>query len=78
MGYDMKDAKIRAMVEAHHSPREFRVWNRLGLVTLTIECESCRESWPCDARRQLLAWYEASATPRNAASGEEWSDADAE
>lgn len=66
MKYDMSDIKIRAMVEAQHSPREWRMSNLSGvLLVQTIACEFCHESWPCDARRQLLAWHEASATPRD-------------
>lgn len=66
MIYDMSDVKIRAMVEAQHSPREFRGWSDCGIrTTHTIDCNFCYERWPCDARRQLLAWREASATPRD-------------
>ncbi len=56
----LDDPQVRVMAEGNHVPGER--WVPIGRVF--VECEQCRQSWPCATRRALDRFeFEQQATP---------------
>jgi hypothetical protein len=47
---DLTDPLVRAMADRHHQPTE--VWN-VGGSLVSVHCEQCGHSWPCETRQAL-------------------------
>lgn len=51
-GLDLTDPEVREMAEFNHRPKE--LWRGNGEL-LSVVCEACGNSWPCDTKRALRA-----------------------
>lgn len=47
---DLTDLHVREMADRNHQPAE--VWSMAGAL-LSVHCDACGQSWPCDTRRAL-------------------------
>lgn len=52
---DLSDHLVRSMVDRNHTPVE--VWTTVGKL-ISVYCDMCGHSWPCDTRRALNALKE--------------------
>ena len=47
---DLSDPYVREMADRHHQPEEH--WFVSGDLA-SVNCETCKQSWPCGTRRLL-------------------------
>jgi hypothetical protein len=53
---DLSDPLVRKMAERHHEPAE--MWS-MGGSLISLHCDECHQSWPCETRRALDALKES-------------------
>lgn len=61
-GYDFDDHLIRDMVRTCHVPCEEVITSSQGTTVSAVQCEKCRNPWPCPAVTAYREWEATHAT----------------
>ena len=58
-GYDFEDPLIRDMVRENHTPTEHVLTSSQSTLIMGVECERCRNPWPCPQITAYREWEAA-------------------